>query len=73
MTARMEVTCAEFNAAHPVGTVMHAWTGAMGEGPPKVGTVREPGAYILGGHTPVVFLDGVRGCVALTHVRKGVP
>jgi hypothetical protein len=63
---KLQAEVDRFNAAHPVGSNVRAWTGLMGEGPGQVGHVREP-AYVLGGHTAVVHLTGVRGCVALSH------
>ena len=36
---------------------MHAWTGAMHDGPPKVGVVKYDGAYVMSGHSAVVHLD----------------
>lgn len=68
--AKLQAACDKFNATYPIGTTMHAWTGAMGEGEPKVGQIREPGAYVMSGHSAVVHMDGVRGCVSLTHVRS---
>lgn len=57
-----------FNAAHKVGDTVRVWTGQR-EGEPKERTIREPGAVILSGHTPVVYVAGGGGCVALTHVE----
>jgi len=58
---------ADFNARTPVGTSVRYWTG-MREGEGKVSTTRTP-AHVLGGHTAVVWLEGVSGCVALSHVE----
>lgn len=64
---KMQRSCDDFNNRHPIGATVLVWTG-LKEGPGKIGQVRDPGAYILSGHTPVVFVTGTRGCVALTHV-----
>lgn len=67
---KMQAECDAFNARHSVGATILVWTGPK-EGPGKPGQVREPGAYILSGHTSVVHVTGTPGCVALSHV--GVP
>jgi hypothetical protein len=56
-----------FNRAHPPGTKIRVWRGRMGDGPGVETTVEEPGAYWLGGHTPVVKVPG--DSIALTHVE----
>ena len=61
--------CERFNRLHPAGTEVRVWTGLMHDGPGTVGRVAEPGAYVMSGHTPVVHVSGVRGCIALTHVE----
>ena len=63
----MQAACDTFNAEHPVGSEVMFWTGLIGENG-QIGTVRAP-AEILSGHTPVAWIDGARGCVALSHVR----
>lgn len=56
----------EFNRTTPVGSPVRYWTGARtGEG--RVSVTRST-AQILSGHTPVVWVDGHSGCIALTHV-----
>lgn len=60
-----------FNAAHKVGDTITVFTGVIGENPTEV-QVRYP-AEIMGGHTPMVYITGGKGSVALTHVlRKAV-
>lgn len=59
--------CERFNMRFPVGTAVRVWTGTMGDGPGVPATVREP-AYVLNGHTAVAHFEGVRGCVAVSHV-----
>ncbi|MCA0366773.1 MAG: hypothetical protein LCH57_01745 [Proteobacteria bacterium] len=56
-----------FNARHKVGDAFWAYTGLKGENPIAC-TLRAP-AELLGGHTPVAWLDGVSGCIALTHLE----
>lgn len=56
-----------FNDAHPIGTPVRYWKGVR-EGAGKVSTTRTV-AQLLGGHTAVVWLNGVSGCIALTHIQ----
>ena len=53
-----------FNGACPVGgkVTVRLDSGEVRE------TVTRSAAYILSGHTPVVFLEGVRGCYLLDRV-----
>ena len=55
--------CAAWNAAYPIGTEVefHPVIGAHAHR--KTRTTSE--AYVLSGHTAVVALEGVAGCVAL--------
>ncbi|MNS99114.1 hypothetical protein D3C72_1335050 [compost metagenome] len=55
-----------FNARFTVGAQFWAYKGVRGENP-IAATLRAP-AELLGGHTPVAWLDGVSGCIALTHL-----
>lgn len=65
---KLQAEVDRFNKRFPVGSQVLAWTGHMGDGPGKPGTVKAP-AYVLGGHTAVASIDGVRGCVAVSHIR----
>ncbi|MDH6460150.1 hypothetical protein M2302_000301 [Micromonospora sp. A200] len=56
-----------FNAAHPIGTTVRYWKGVR-EGDGKTSTTRTE-AQLLSGHTAVVWLEGVSGCIALTHIE----
>ena len=58
-----------FNKAHPVGTAVLAWTGVIDPNVKPLGTLTRSEAFVLGGHTAVVFVEGVSGCIALTHVQ----
>jgi hypothetical protein len=62
MTKEQQVEA--FNVEHPVGSPV---TVRLDNGSVLDTTVRFP-AQVLGGHTPVVWLHGVSGCYALTHV-----
>lgn len=64
--AQMQAACDRFNARHPVGDEIVVYSGPIGENPKRV-AVRYP-AEIMGGHTPVVYVTGGAGCIALTHV-----
>lgn len=55
-----------FNATHKVGDTITVFTGHFGENPTEV-QIRYP-AEIMGGHTPMVYITGGKGSVALTHV-----
>lgn len=56
-----------FDAAHPVGTPVLAWPGTRDDEPIRTRT--RTGAWVLGGHTAVVMVDGVAGGIALTHIE----
>lgn len=64
---KLQAECDRFNKRFPVGSNVLAWPGHMGDGPGKPGTVRAP-AYVLGGHTVVAHLDGISGCVSVSHI-----
>lgn len=50
----------------PLGAPVRYWTGTR-EGPGAAGVTRT-GAEVLGGHTAVLWVEGVPGAIALTHV-----
>jgi hypothetical protein len=57
----------KFNEACPVGTPVTYWPGELkGEGRKSV---TRSVAWMLGGHTPVVMVEGYAGGIALSHVR----
>ncbi len=66
--AAMQRAVDQFNARYKVGDSIRCWPGAR-DGDPVARTIVEPGAHILGGHTPVVQVSGGGGCIALTHVQ----
>jgi hypothetical protein len=53
-----------------VGTRCRYWKGAR-EGEGQVAATRSE-ATMLGGHSAVIFLEGVAGCVSLSHVEPEV-
>ncbi|MFJ7999049.1 hypothetical protein ACIQ7D_18140 [Streptomyces sp. NPDC096310] len=61
-----ELTAAQWNAQYPPGTSVTAYPGMRGEDPLTTRTCSK--AWTLGGHTPVVMVDGHGACIALTHV-----
>ena len=64
--AQMQAVCDAFNAKHVVGGTIRVWPGLI-EGEPIAVEIRYP-AQILSGHTPVVYVTGGHGCIALSHV-----
>lgn len=58
----------EFNARYPIGTPVLYWTGFR-EGQASGSGRTKTAAEVLSGHTPVVWIDGYRSCVALSHVQ----
>ena len=61
-----ELTAAQWNALHPVGTAVTAYPGVRGEDPLTTRTRSK--AWTVGGHTPVVSVDGYAGGICLTHI-----
>ncbi len=61
----------DFNARYTIGDAFWAYTGLRGENPIAC-TLRTP-AELLSGHTPVAWLNGVSGCIALTHLEPRQP
>lgn len=65
---KMQRIVDEWNDAHAIGTRVRYWTG-LREGTTPTGTSHtRTEATLLGGHTPVVWVDGEGPCIALTHV-----
>lgn len=63
--AKLQKQCDEWNKAHPIGTsvILTRDSGAVQE------TKTRSEAQILGGHSAVIWLDGVSGCYSLDNVR----
>jgi hypothetical protein len=59
-----------FNLKHPVGTLVRYWRGEHAGRPSGEGPTTHA-ADLLGGHTPVVWIAGCSGCIALSHVEVG--
>lgn len=66
MKLNPEKQAASWNHVFPVGQRVLYWTGII-DGPGIEGVTRTP-AEVLGG-TAVIWIEGVRGCVALSHVE----
>lgn len=61
----------QFNARYPVGTPVVAYPGCRPEDSldaERLITRTRSKAETLGGHTPVVWVDGHGACISLTHV-----
>lgn len=65
--AALEHVVWDFNRRYPIGTPVRYWTGAR-EGEGRTGETRSA-AEVFSGHTPVVWVTGLVGCVALSHVE----
>lgn len=68
-----EVAVQKFNRLFPVGTMVEYWRGAREidgvELTPSGRGRLSHAATVLSGHTAVAWIEGCRGCIALTHVR----
>lgn len=65
--ASRQKAVSDFNARYAMGAPFWAYRGIIGDNPLPV-TLRSP-AELLSGHTPVAWVDGTSGCIALTHLR----
>jgi len=61
---QLEHQIAEFNRRYPVGTTVCV---ELDSGERRT-TITRSAAQILGGHSPVIWLEGVRGCYLLDRV-----
>jgi hypothetical protein len=68
---KMAAACEAFNARYNVGDTITVFSGLVGENPTPV-QIRYP-AQVLSGHTPVVYVTGGQGCIALSHVKDFHP
>lgn len=59
--------CSAFNAKNPIGTAV-IYHSVIGK-PAGIETRTRSAAYVLSGHTAVVFVENVSGCVALDAVE----
>ena len=62
----MQKQCDDFNDRYQVGQSVTFWTGPREGNPTHEGPIRFA-AEIMGGHTPVVWIEG-KGSIALSHV-----
>jgi len=58
--------CAKWNERFPVGTKVRYWTGVR-EGSGTVSVTRSEAQLLC--NTAVIWIEGVSGCVALSHVE----
>lgn len=63
-TAALQRQCDQWNAANPIGQIV---TVQFDSGDIKLTKTRSA-AYVLSGHSAVVFLDGISGCYSLDRV-----
>jgi hypothetical protein len=68
MKASPEQQVRDWNEIFPVGQQILYWKGVAGDGPGTEGVTRNA-AEVLGGHTAVVWVEGVPGCIALSHIE----
>jgi hypothetical protein len=61
-------TAEQWNERHRVGVRVRYWKGAHEGDPSGEAPTRTP-AQMLGGHTPVVWVEGEPACIALTHIE----
>lgn len=66
MAARLKAV-EDFNRRFSIGDPLWAYRGLIGENPIAV-TLRTA-AELLSGHTPVAWVNGTTGCIALTHLK----
>lgn len=68
---QLQKRCDDWNAKHSVGTKVRYWP-AAGQRDFKV--VRtDSAATVMAGHSAVIMLEGVSGCVSLKHVEAILP
>lgn len=66
---QLSAQVARWNAANPVGTPVKV---EMDSGEIRETRTRAP-AGILGGHTAVIWVDGIEGCYLLSRVTRRQP
>lgn len=65
--AKAQSVAEKWNATHPKGTVVRYWRGVKDGAPSGVGPTRTEAS--VESQTPVVFIEGCSGYMALTHVE----
>lgn len=77
---QMQADVDAFNASHVIGSTIRVFPGDV-RGRLDTVEIVEPGAHVLGGHTPAVQVTGGTradgtpasyGCIALSHVYDSV-
>ena len=63
-TAKLQAACDKFNAAHQVGAAVSVKL----DGGEVRETVTTSEAQVMGGHSAVIWLDGISGCYDLERV-----
>lgn len=66
---QLQQKCDNFNEACPIGTTV-IYESVKGDPMTRRETKTRSEAYVLSGHTAVVFVEDVAGCVALDHVEE---
>lgn len=62
--AQLQAVCDKFNASHQIGAAVSVKL----DGGEVRETVTNSEAQVMGGHTAVIWLDGIRGCYDLERV-----
>lgn len=65
MATKNELKVANWNLKHPIGSPVTVTK----DGGAKVETRTTSEAYVMGGHTAVVHIEGVSGCYLLDRVK----
>lgn len=68
--AKLQKQCDEWNRANPIGVEVEFYPVIRGDNFRLRKTRSE--AYVLSGHTAVLFLEGESGCVALEACSRAV-
>lgn len=61
---RLERICDRWNTRHPIGTPVVV----KRDGGQTISTRTRSAAQVLGGHTAVIWVEGISGCYALDRV-----
>ena len=67
--ATLQAECDAWNQKHPIGTAVKYYRLINPRAELKGVYTTRSEAQILGGHTAVIWLDGVSGCVALEAIE----
>jgi hypothetical protein len=64
----MAALCDQWNGMYPFGAYVRYWRGERIGEPSGEGKTRTP-AQVRSGHTPVIWIEGCRGYIALSHIE----